>query len=60
MPRGGKYRGKTYSFTTGGHDAPFLEGAMVLYITLKMCRTFDLEIVFLGIDPKEIAHGSAQ
>lgn len=58
--RGGKYRGKNYPLTTGGSDEPFLEGATVLPKTLKMCRTFDLEILFLGVSPKEIDHGSVQ
>lgn len=57
MLRGSKFRGKKYSFTNNGSDAPFLEGAIVLYITLKY-RTFYLEILFLGIYPKEIVHRS--
>lgn len=58
MFRGGKYRGKIYLFIIGGYDVFFLEGVMVFYIILKMCRIFDLEIVFLGIDFKEIVYGS--
>lgn len=60
MLRGDKDRRKKYSFTTGGSDASFLKDAVVPPITLKMCRTFDLEILFLGVYPKEIDHGSAQ
>lgn len=58
MLSGGKYRGKNYSCTTVGSGVPFLEDAMVLHKPLKMCRTFDLEILFLGVYPKEIDHGS--
>lgn len=60
MLSSGKYRGKNHSFTTGGSGAPFLKGATGLPKTLKMCRTFDLEILFLRVYPKEIDHGSAQ
>lgn len=46
MLRDGKYREKKYSFATAGSDAPFLEGAMVLYITLKCAELLTWEFCF--------------